>query len=312
MPKTKARKRQEGAGKPPPVPAVRTLAQAMQHYWDDHGRYTVSPVRIEVAWGKIGPTLGNDLIGPSLYAKTAAYAQKQFAKGISPATVRRDLTAAVVAPLRHCFKLGLITSLPPIYTISQKPNPRKRILQDGEIAAIIEASREWPWLFKTVMLLAYTAQRIKAVMELEWDQVDLATQVIDFNKKTDHFAPRRKGRGVVPIPDELFAYMVEWHRATTDNGTRAPRQPRVVGELPAATYFWWRRLMNKAGITNAPEVTPHIMRHSIATKLVREGKDIRLVQQLLGHKSLKTTESTYVHNSPEMIREGVAGLTFSK
>ncbi|MBO5619059.1 MAG: tyrosine recombinase [Paludibacteraceae bacterium] len=63
-----------------------------------------------------------------------------------------------------------------------------------------------------------------------------------------------------------------------------------------------RRLCAEAGITKT--VSPHTLRHSFATHLLQNGADIRVIQQLLGHEDLATTE-IYTHLQIEDLRKAV-------
>ena len=108
-----------------------------------------------------------------------------------------------------------------------------------------------------------------------------------------------------PVAEEWFGYWLQ-ERATwplkpeSKDFAFVNRYGRPMTRAMVFTIV--RRLCAEAGITKT--VSPHTLRHSFATHLLQNGADLRVIQQLLGHEDLATTE-IYTHLNVQDLRQAI-------
>jgi len=155
-------------------------------------------------------------------------------------------------------------------------------------------------------LMLDTGLRRSEVINLKWADVDLMTgKIMVRNGKN------AKDRSLW-IGDDLLEDLRKWRE----------RQARIVsgteyvftsiskgkeGNSLGAQYVYdlIKRLAGKAGITKA--ISPHTLRHTFATDLYRETKNIRLVQKALGHSDLGST-MIYTHIVDDELEGALKGF----
>lgn len=146
--------------------------------------------------------------------------------------------------------------------------------------------------------------RITEAVSLAVDDLDLESGVV-----------RLLGKGnkerVVPIgryaSEAVAAYLVRGRPSFASKGKGSPRL--FLGERggPLSRQSAWAILQRVAESADLREhVSPHTMRHSFATHLLDGGADVRVVQELLGHASVTTTQ-IYTMVSIQRLREVYAG-----
>ncbi|MBK0870324.1 MULTISPECIES: site-specific tyrosine recombinase XerD [unclassified Saccharopolyspora] len=137
-------------------------------------------------------------------------------------------------------------------------------------------------------LLYSSGARISEAVGLDVDDVDSGERTVLLNGKGGRQRIVPVGR---PALEALQAYLVRSRPtlAGRGRGTSAVFLNSRGGRLSRQSA--WNTLKTaaeRAGITR--EVSPHVLRHSFATHLLEGGADVRVVQELLGHASVTTTQ----------------------
>lgn len=148
-----------------------------------------------------------------------------------------------------------------------------------------------------VEMLFSTGLRVSELTNLDLENVNLQTQ---------EFAVKGKGGKIrlVFLSDGAKAALKNYLKERTDVEPYLFVSMRKDNSADRLTPRTVQRIVKKyaarAGIVK--EVTPHILRHSFATDLMRNGADIRSVQTMLGHSSINTTQ-IYTHVTDQHLKE---------
>lgn len=265
------------------------IKQILDSY-DQHLRNTVSYNRAKVAIKNLA------FLYPYEIHDVAKHIDKYVAKRqASPGTINRELTV-LQAALRWSFKRGDIGFLPSISRLPSPP-PRSKFLTDQQVEDLKTASLEYPHVHLFIRIALMTGQRKEAILSLKWEQVDFEVGLVDFNDPSIPLPHRRKGRGVVPMSDALKTLLLE---ARKDSPYVISKAGKRIRDFRAA----WSHIMEKTGL----DITPHILRHTVATQLAQKNVPLPQIARLLGHSSTAITERVYAKYSPEFCRQAVAHL----
>jgi integrase/recombinase XerD len=204
---------------------------------------------------------------------------------------------------QHATRAGWVAVDPSVRIDAPKiGRPLPRSLTESEVEALLGApdtSSLEGFRDRTMLEVLYASGlRVSELVQLGPEQLNLNQGLVRVVGKGD------KER-LVPLGDEALG----WVRSFLDGarqellGRRMCPQlfPTRRGRGMTRQAFWYliRKHALRAGITKP--LSPHTLRHAFATHLLNHGADLRVVQLLLGHSDLSTTQ-IYTHVARERLR----------
>lgn len=197
-------------------------------------------------------------------------------RGNSNATINRKM-AALSKLLRKAHKMGDVQSLPEFKRLKEKAG-RIRFLEPEEETRLFEAISEKSDLYgRFCIFLIDTGARLGEGIGLRWQ---------DLNRDRATFWLTKSGKSrSVPLTERAAAAI-----QASERTRRGPFTNIVQAKFRAA----WNEAKQEVGLGSEPDVVPHILRHTCASRLVQGGIDIRRVQTWLGHQTLQMT-MRYAH-----------------
>jgi len=137
--------------------------------------------------------------------------------------------------------------------------------------------------------------------------VSITCQDIDVGGRTVRIVGKGRRERLVYLTNDWITDMTQSYLATRDAlGVEHPQLLFNRRRAPLTAPALRSRLAKVAQeVSLGIKVTPHMLRHTAATQLVEAGVDIRLIQRLLGHASLSTTE-IYTHVSDDALKRMVS------
>jgi site-specific recombinase XerD len=212
--------------------------------------------------------------------------------------IARGLKAASINPIMGALRFFYGTTLgqkqfAEQITFARKEDRLPAVLTRDEVVAFLKAVGDLK--MRTAFITIYAAGlRVSEVVALTASDIDSKGMVICVRQ-----GKGRKDRYVM-LSEQLLAVLRDYWRRTRPPVWLFPGPDPTQAITPRTLQRACREAADAAGLDKS--VTVHTLRHSFATHLLEQGVDIRVIQDLLGHRHIQST-TRYARVALNMIRQ---------
>ena len=218
------------------------------------------------------------------------YKSKRKADGLKVRSINREIEV-LGAMLSKALEWKYIVDKPKIKKLKIPKSPPK-FLTVEEIQRLINYSSNW--LKPILVILRNTGMRIGELLSLNFSDLDMANKTITVRStKTNDYR-------IIPMNRELYTLLGLLHAHYINPRTQEVTPRNNKQKVYLICYTDGRKInsirtsFNKACKKAGVIATPHTLRHTFATNLLRKTNNLKIVGDLLGHVNVNTT-SRYVH-----------------
>ena len=277
--------------------SLRDAARLYLQHLEDVGGKDIAKKRQRLN-GNILPKLGQ--LNLALITKTdlRKYAKQRATEGASPATVNREF-----AVLSHLFRtaanseeLNLLDAPPCLIPHLEEPKGKTAYLQPAQATKLLKeaAKDENEHVHAFAMVGLHTGMRYSPILRIRTADIDLAHCGIWVDKD-------KAGERLQPITQELAEYLRAYLK-TRPGEWLFPSARSSTGHAINVRKAW-ARVVSAAGLDAV--ITPHTMRHTMATQTAHAGVDSATLQAMGGWKTRVMAER-YTH--PASLSDAMAKL----
>ena len=291
---------------PKPVPEQPLIDQFLDSLWLEKGlsKNTLSAYRPDLQNFALWADKSGNQLSLIRREDVLHYLSDRMSLGVKARSTARALSC-LRSFYRHMMREKHIAEDPTLRVENPKlGRPLPDTLTEGDVEKLLAApdlSTAIGFRDRTMLEVLYACGlRVSELVGLKLTEINLRQGVV-----------RIVGKGskerLVPMGEEAISWLTAYLQETRDNLLKKNLNQDIVfpsnrGSAMTRQAFWYRIKAHAQTADIQKKLSPHTLRHAFATHLLNHGADLRVVQLLLGHNDLSTTQ-IYTHVAQHRMKE---------